>query len=158
MEPAWLICIPVAEMEVEPAEGSVERPCAECGVPVWVARSSQLMLASGDPYRVMCTNCATELEEIRAERPEPESERQTKLELIAQLKAKAEAAYDKMHDLDDDREIAWEFEIAYDSLLAAARLAREFGLANEAEAHDQRAAHIRKVYRRQFMYPPDLQA
>ena len=162
MEPAWLICVPVAEMEVEPAEGSVERPCAECGTPVWVAQSSQPMLDSGNLYRVMCTNCAIELEKEQALHldlePDPERKRQEILERIAQLKTKSEAAYDKMYDLSEDREIRWEFEIAYDGLHEAARLARELGLVGEAEAHDQRAAHIRKVYRHQFMYPPDLSA
>jgi hypothetical protein len=160
MEPAWLICVPVAEMEAEPAEGSVERLCAACGTPVWVARSSQLMLASGDPYQVMCTNCAMQLEEMRALHPEPEQEcvRQTKLELIARMKAAAEAAYDKMYDLGDDQELKREFETACDSLQIAASLARELGLEAEAEAHEQRADRIRKVYRSQMMYPPDLLA
>ncbi len=158
MEPAWLICVPVEEMELEPAEGSVERPCAECGTPVWVAQSSQTMLNSGGLYRLMCTNCAIAIEEEQGMQRELERERESKLERIEYLKTQAETAYENMFDLKNGREIKWEFEAAYDSLIEAARLARELGLDEEAEANTERAGHIRMVYRHQFMHPPDLPA
>jgi hypothetical protein len=79
-----------------------------------------------------------------------------KVEEIAKLTAQAEKAYDTMYDLYDDGGIRWQFELAYDSLLSAARTATEIGLTEEAAAAQARAQHIRQVYRHQFMRPPDL--
>jgi len=76
-----------------------------------------------------------------------------KLAEIARLKAQAEKAYDEMYELHDDREIRRRSEFACEWLLSAARLARELGLVQDAANHEQRARHIREVYRRQFRQP-----
>lgn len=83
----------------------------------------------------------------------PDNER---LVEIAKLKAQAEKAYDEMYELHDDREIAWRAEFAEAWLRSAARLEREAGLLAEASETEKRAMHIRTVYRRQFMQPPDF--
>ncbi|HWG20370.1 MAG TPA: hypothetical protein VG225_07545 [Terracidiphilus sp.] len=151
-EPAWLICVPVAEMVGNPAEGSVQLMCEGCGAALWVARSSQQMLASGETYMLLCMHCATNLSEGSPVDTAPENP----LQQVERLKARAEAAYDKMYDLHDERAIKWEYETAYDSLRDAARAAREAGLDDEADACEKRAQHIRLVFRHQFMMPPDL--
>jgi hypothetical protein len=82
-------------------------------------------------------------------------DRTWKLEEIARLKSQAGRAYDSMYDLYEDAEIRWQYELAYESLISVVRLAEELGLTEEAAAAEERAQHIRKVYRHQFMRPPD---
>jgi hypothetical protein len=147
-EEIWLVCMRVQDMGCDPAEGSIAMNCDLCNAEIWVARSSQIMLASGEPYRRICLNCASE----RADFKKPEST----AEEIARLRAQAEEAFDKMNNLHDEGEIRRQFELANDSLDSAASLAREGGLDETAKELDERALHIRRVYRHQFMNPPDL--
>ena len=88
----------------------------------------------------------------------PSEERLAKMAQIAVLVRDAEAAYDKMYDVHDQRDAKWQFELAYDWLRDAAKIARELELEKEALAYEERAQHIRKVFRHQFMMPPDLSA
>ncbi len=87
-----------------------------------------------------------------------EDERLAKLAQIAVLVRDAEAAYEKMYDVRDQRDAKWQYELAYDWLHDAAKIARGLELEKEAVAYEERAQHIRKVYRHQFMMPPDLSA
>jgi len=81
--------------------------------------------------------------------------REEKLAEVAKLKEQDEKAYSQMYELHDDKEIRWQYELAYDSLRSAARIAREVGLAEEAAEAEKRAEHVREVYRHQFMQSPD---
>lgn len=144
---ATIFCLRMDQIGDDPTAGSMRGRCSRCGADVLVAPSSQLMLTEG--AQPVCLSCAA------LDQPGIDTER---LEQIARLKAKAEAAYDAMYDMYDDRRIASNAELAQDWLRDAARLEREAGLAADAEATGNRAGHIRKVYRHQFMQPPDLLA
>ena len=151
-EETLLVCMPVKEMDGEPVTGSVTLLCDECGKAVWVAPSSQQMLETGDPFLLVCTHCA--LKETREAGAVTGTER--KKREIERLRKQAEEAYGRMYDSKNEHAAKWEYETAYDSLRLAARLARELDRLDEALAMDKRAEHIRKVYRHQFMYPPDV--
>lgn len=75
---------------------------------------------------------------------------------MEKLRVEAEAAYDQMYEVHSHREAHWQFELAYDWLREAVEIARSLGLEERAAAMEKRAEHIRKVYRHQFMNPPDL--
>ena len=140
------------EMQVEPAQGSAEMQCSECGSPIWVARSSQDMLVTGGGYKLICMQCAAELSKasVEAERDVPIS---TTLE---RLQAQAETAYDRMYEVHTDREIHWQYELADDCLREAVKLAGENGLGEQAARMEMRRLHIRNVYYHQFVQPPRL--
>jgi len=150
-EDTLLVCMPVKEMEGEPVAGSVAMLCDECGAAIWVAPSSRALLDRGDPFLLACTQCA--LKEALRSTAVTGAERKSRA--IERLRKQAEEAYDRMYDARDDRAARWEYEMAYDSLRSAAGLARELGRIEDAVALDRRAEHIRKVFRHQFMYPPD---
>lgn len=82
--------------------------------------------------------------------------REEKEARIAHLVSEAEAAYDQMYEVHDPRDAKWQYELAYDWLREAAALCRELGNEADSETHEKRAEHIKKVYRHQFMNPPDL--
>lgn len=153
MDVPVLICVRVDEMEVPPAEGSVQLKCMECGAAIWAARSSQELLAKGDDFRLVCMHCANELTRtaLAAEEPDQSAEAQ-----IERLRSNAEAAYDSMYALHDEREIRWQFELADDLLREAVKTAREAAMPDEANAIECRRQHIRQVYFHQFVQPPHL--
>ena len=76
--------------------------------------------------------------------------RNDKLARLAQFKADAETAYDKMYDVYTNAEIRWQFEVADESLSAAWRIAQELAMEEESNAIRLRHQHIRDVYRHQF--------
>lgn len=139
-----IVCIRVDQMRGDPVAGSYRGRCSRCGAEVLIAPSSHRMLSLG--AQPVCLSCAA------VDRPAADVER---LERIARLKAKAEAAYDDIYNMYDDRQIAEKVEFALAWLRSAAQLEREAGLIAHAEATEKRADHIRKVYRHQFMQPPD---
>lgn len=139
-----IVCIRADQMAGDPVAGSYRGLCSRCGAEVLAAPSSHRMLTLG--AQPVCLTCAA------AERPAADLER---LEQIARLKAKAEAAYDDIYNMHDDRQIAEKVEFALAWLRSAAQLEREAGLTMEADATEKRAEHIRTVYRHQFMQPPD---
>jgi hypothetical protein len=69
---------------------------------------------------------------------------------LAQLKADAETAYEKMYNVYTEPEIRWQFELADESLSSAWRIAQELGMEEESTAIRIRHQHIRDVYRHQF--------
>lgn len=143
-QPAAVICLRADQMIGEPTAGSHHGRCPGCDAELLIAPSSQVAISEG--AEVICLTCASQHQPgIDAQRHEE----------IARLKAKAEAAYDAIYNMHDDRQIAWNAELAEDWLRSAARLEREAGLAEDADATEKRAQHIRKVYRHQFMQPPD---
>jgi hypothetical protein len=153
MEPALLICVRVAEMVGEPAQGSMRMMCTECHSPIWVASSSQSRLIDGGAYKLVCMQCAAELSTT------PDTEPPQELSVPAQIEhmqAQAEIAYGQMYEVHKDHEIRWQFELADDLLLSAARLARKSGMTTEAEQSEKRRQHIRNVYYHQFVQPPRL--
>lgn len=153
MDVPVLICVRVEEMEVAPAEGSIQLKCMECGAAIWAARSSQDLLAHGEDFRLVCMHCANELTKAALALDEPGQSVQTQ---IARLRSNAEAAYDSMYELHDDREIRWQFELADDLLREAVKTAREAAMPDEADTMERRRQHIRQVYFHQFVQPPHL--
>jgi len=151
-EDTLLVCMPVKEMLGEPVGGSVSMLCDECGQAIWVAPSSRMMLDQGDPFLLVCTRCA--VKKVHTAGPLTGVERKSRE--MERLRKQAEEAYARMYDAQNDHAAKWEYETAYDALRSAARLARELDRLEDALAMDKRAEHIRKVYRHQFMYPPDL--
>jgi uncharacterized Zn finger protein (UPF0148 family) len=153
MDVPVLICMRVEEMDGAPAEGSVQLECMECGAAIWAARSSQELLAPGDDFRLVCMHCANELTRtaLAAEAPDQSAQAQ-----IERLRSNAEAAYDSMYALRDEREIRWQFELADDLLREAVKTARESAMPDEANAIESRRQHIRQVYFHQFVQPPHL--
>jgi hypothetical protein len=143
-QPAVVICLRADQMIGEPTAGSYHGRCPQCNAEILIAPSSEVMISQGAD--VLCLSCAAQ------DQPGIDTERR---EEIARLKAKAEAAYDAIYQMHDDRQIAWKAELAEDWLRSAARLEREAGLAEDADATEKRAQHIRKVYRHQFLQPPD---
>lgn len=139
-----IICIRVDQMAGDPVAGSYRGRCSRCGAEVLVAPSSHRMLSLG--AQPLCLSCAA------VDRSAAEIER---AENIARLKAKAEAAYDDIYNMHDDRQIAEKVEFALAWLRSAAQLEREAGLTADADATEKRAQHIRTVYRHQFLQPPD---
>lgn len=139
-----VVCIRVDQMAGDPVAGSYRDRCARCGADVLVAPSSHRMLTLG--AQPLCLSCAA------IDRPAAEIGR---FESIARLKAKAEAAYDDIYNMHDSRQIAEKVEFALAWLRSAAQLEREAGLTADADATEKRAAHIRTIYRHQFMHPPD---
>ena len=151
---AYLVCIRVVDMVGEPEAGSVRFVCSRCEEAIWLSPASRQMLASKAAAFAICMQCAAAATADDAAAPEP-----PKIEVeIAQLTARAEQAYDQMYEVCSSYEARSHFEMAWESLQAAARLAREAGLNDEAQAHEQRAQHMREVFRHQFMQPPDLTA
>lgn len=151
-EDTLLVCMPIEDMQGDPVQGSVQMWCDECGTSIWVAPSSRTLLDKEDPFLLVCTGCA--LKETRQAAAVTGPERKSRE--IGRLRKQAEEAYDKMYDVSSDRAAKWEYEIAYDSLRGAARLARELDRLDEALELDKRAEHIRNVFRHQFMMPPGL--
>jgi hypothetical protein len=143
----------MAEMTAEPAAGSLKFACPTCDAAIWIAPSSMQMLASDVPYVLRCMQCASS-----ANGEEARTDSEVNLAEMVRLRTQAEAAYDKMYDLFNDYEIKWQYELASETLRSAAELARELGLMEEGDACETRAEHIRKVFRHQFMRPPDLTA
>jgi hypothetical protein len=148
LEPTFVMCVRVDQMIGEPVEGSSRELCSSCGAEVWAAPSSRSVVAE-KALAIFCIQCAA---------PGNAAEDEERAAAIARLKREAEQAYDEMYDLHDDREIRWRAEFAVEGLRSAARLEREAGLVEDAEATEARAQHIRRVYRHQFMQPPDLMA
>lgn len=153
MDVPVLICVRVEEMEAAPAEGSVQLNCMECGAAVWAALSSQELLAQGDDFRLVCMHCANELTKASLAADEPDQSAQAQIE---RLRANAEAAYDSMYALHDDRQIRWQFELADDLLREAVNTAVAAAMPQEADAIERRRQHIRQVYFHQFVQPPHL--
>jgi hypothetical protein len=145
-QPARVICIRAEQMTGDPVAGSARARCSQCQAEVLVAPSFQATVAQG--AQVWCQIC------MLCERLAPSADLKREQE-IAELKAKAERAYEEMYELHDDQEIAWRAELAEGALLSAARMEREAGLVAHAEATEKRARHIRAVHRHQFMQPPD---
>jgi hypothetical protein len=139
-----IVCIRADEMAGDPVAGSYRGRCSRCGAEILVAPSSQRMLTLG--AQPVCLTCAA------ADRSAPDLAR---LENIARLKAKAEAAYDDIYNMHDGPQIAEKVEFALAWLRSAAQLEREAGLTMDADATEKHADHIRTVYRHQFMHPPD---
>lgn len=139
-----VVCIRVDQMGGDPVAGSYRGGCRRCGAEILVAPSSHRMLSLG--AQPLCLACAA------VDRAAADIER---FENIARLKAKAEAAYDDIYNMYDGRQIAEKIEFALAWLRSAAQLERDAGLTIAAEATEKRAEHIRKVYRHQFMQPPD---
>lgn len=153
MDVPVLICVRVEELEVPPAEGSVQLNCMECGAAIWAALSSQDLLAQGDDFRLVCMHCANELTRAALAADEPDQSAQAQ---IARLRSNAETAYESMYELHDDREIRWNFELADDLLREAVKTARDAAMPDEAETLERRRQHIRQVYFHQFVQPPHL--
>lgn len=149
---ALLVCMPIETMQGEPVRGSAAMLCDECEAGIWVAPSSQHLLNSGDAFLLVCTRCAVK-EQYKSSAV---TGVERKSREIDRLRSQAESAYNRMFDARDDRAAKRENESAYDALRTAARLARELDRLDEALALERRADHIRKVYRQQFKYPPDL--
>jgi hypothetical protein len=113
---------------------------------VWMAQSSQQMLASGDPYVLICMHCAPP---APAEQP-VERNREWKLAEIARLEALAEESCTQMRVLREGPLSDLHYELASECLLDAARIARELGLHREAGAAEARAAQIRQLHEGQI--------
>lgn len=153
METPLLICVRVLEMDVEPATGSVQMACTECGSAIWVAASSQDMLVAGGPYKIICMQCASELSKGMEIEPGRDASSSSAIE---RLQAEAESAFDRMYELHEECEIRRQFELATGLLTSAERLARDAGLPERAEEAERRRRHIRMVYYHQFVQPPKL--
>lgn len=143
-DPMRVICLRVDQMDGDSVAGSLRGRCSSCAADVLFAPSSQAIISEG--AELVCLNCAArDKTRIDIDR----------LEKIARLKARAEAAYDAIYELHDDQQIARNVDSAESWLLSAAELERKAGLTMDAEATEKRAYHIRMVYRHQFMLPPD---
>lgn len=62
-EPVYLICAPVAWQAIEDVNvipGSKEHECEECGQPISVAPSGQMILASNADAHAVCVPCGQE--------------------------------------------------------------------------------------------------
>lgn len=153
METPLLICVRVLEMDVEPAKGSIQMACTECGSAIWVAASSQDMLVKGGPYKVICMQCASELSKGMEIEPGRDASPSSAIE---RLQAEAEATFDRMYDLHEEGEIQRQFELATSLLTSAERLARDTGWPDRAAEAARRREHIRMVYYHQFVPPPKL--
>jgi hypothetical protein len=77
----------------------------------------------------------------------------SKLEMarLADLKAKAEMAYDDMYEVHSFEEANTCYRDAKDYFVAAITLAKELNLTEECEALHQRLAHVQAVFRSQFV-------
>ena len=150
MEIQRLICMRVIDMTVGPSPGSISLACPVCAEAIWVSLSSQQMLASSRSFQLCCTHCADPSQHW-PHGPDDVDKHQR----FADLKAQGEDAYKRMYESHNDQEIKWLFELAYESLRSAARISTELSLHSEAKTCQQRAEHVRVVYRQQFMQPPD---
>jgi len=70
---------------------------------------------------------------------------------LAWLEAEAEKAYDKMYDVRRPRDADDLYRDAKDFLYDAIALATEIGLTADSERFSARLAHIKAVYRSQFV-------
>jgi hypothetical protein len=80
-----------------------------------------------------------------------EMERAAQLEQLAHLKAMGEKAYDDMYDAYPPGSAAAYYSDAKECFYDAIGLARRLGLEEETAALGQRRAHIKAVFRSQFM-------
>lgn len=65
-----VICIRIADMEGSPVPGSVRARCQRCASPVWISRSSRVMIEeTSNP--LFCIQCATAGEPDSVEEPRP---------------------------------------------------------------------------------------
>ena len=76
--------------------------------------------------------------------------RDAKLETLARLKAMGEKAYEDMYEADTQWDVNNFYREAKDHFYDAMQMARELGLAAEAQSLADRLHHIREVYRSQF--------
>ena len=79
-----------------------------------------------------------------------EGERETKRELLAGFKARAESAYDSMYSADSFREASVRYSDAKEFFIEAIRLAEELESSDEVDSLGKRLAHAKAVYRSQF--------
>jgi hypothetical protein len=80
-----------------------------------------------------------------------EAERQAKLEQVEHLRQLGEKAYSDMYEAHSFRDANDCYRDAKDCYWDAIGLARELGLEAEAEALSERLAHIKGVFRSQFV-------
>jgi hypothetical protein len=80
-----------------------------------------------------------------------EMERAAQLEQLAHLKAMGEKAYDDMYDAYPPGSAAAYYSDAKECFYDAIGLARRLGLEEETAALEKRLAHIKAVFRSQFM-------
>lgn len=143
-QPAAVICLRADQMIGGSTAGSLRGRCPRCDAEILIAPSSQVIVSQG--AELVCLSCAAR------DQPEINIEQREK---IARLKAKAEAAYDAIYELHDDKQIAQNVECAEAWLRSAAELERDAGLVMDAEETEKRAQHIWNVYRHQFRRSPD---
>lgn len=138
-----VVCARVADMSAAHVSGSIQGHCLHCGAPIWISPTSRVLIEE-QANPVCCVQCSSSQQDPA---PAPEVSADARAS-IDQLRSQAERAYEGVHELHDDREIRWRCELAVDSLRSAARIAREFGLVEEAFALERRAEHIHSVCRR----------
>ena len=80
-----------------------------------------------------------------------EEERASTLEALARCKAGAEKAYDDMYEAHSFRDANDCYRDVKDYFIAAINYANELGMKEEAEALHSRLAHVRSVFRSQFV-------
>jgi len=79
-----------------------------------------------------------------------ESEREARLSALARAQQLAEQAYDGMYEAHSHSQATARYSDAKEALYDAIAHARALGLAAQAEALEQRLAHIKAVFRSQF--------